>query len=67
MPQPKSFRPWKPAQSSLLPPAPSDWLSDEHQMFFRLDLVNELDLSPILIPAQAQDPRWYERDWGQVE
>ena len=44
-------------QTTLLPPLPSDWLSDDHQVYFLLDLVNELDLSQILIPAQAKDPR----------
>ena len=54
---PKSFRPWQPEQTSLLPPSPSDWLSDDHQVYFLLDLVDELDLSSILIPAQSKDPR----------
>jgi len=54
---PKSFRPWQPEQTTLLPPSPSDWLSDDHQVYFLLDLVDELDLSSILIPAQSKDPR----------
>jgi len=41
----KSFRPWQPGQTTLLPPSPSDWLSDDHQEYFLLDLVDELDLS----------------------
>ena len=57
MQKPKSFRPWQPEQSSLLPPSPSDWVSDDHQMYFLLDLVDELDLSQVLLPAQAKDPR----------
>jgi transposase len=54
---PKTFRPWQPEQTTLLPPSPSDWLSEDHQVYFLLDLVNELDLSQVLIPAQAKDPR----------
>ena len=54
---PKTFRPWQPEQTTLLPPSPSDWLSDDHQLYFLLDLVDELDLSQILIPAQSKDPR----------
>lgn len=54
---PKTFRPWHPEQTTLLPPSPSDWLSDDHQVYFLLDLVNELDLSQILGPAEAKDPR----------
>ncbi|WP_094554986.1 transposase [Synechococcus sp. 1G10] len=57
MQKPKSFRPWQPEQTTLLPPSPSDWLSDDHQVYFLLDLVDELDLSQVLIPAQSKDPR----------
>ena len=57
MQKPKSFRPWQPEQTTLLPPSPSDWLSDDHQVYFLLDLVDELDLSQVLIPAQNKDPR----------
>jgi hypothetical protein len=53
----KSFCPWQPEQTSLLPPSLSDWLSEDHQVYFPLDLVDELDLSAILIPAQNKDPR----------
>jgi transposase len=57
MQKPKSFRPWQPEQTTLLPPSPSDWLSDDHQVYFLLDLVDELNLSQVLIPAQSKDPR----------
>lgn len=57
MQKPKSFRPWQPEQTTLLPPSPREWLSPDHQVYFLLDLVDELDLSQILIPAQAKDPR----------
>ena len=57
MQKPKSFRPWQPEQTTLLPPSPREWLSPDHQVYFLLDLVDELDLSEILIPAQAKDPR----------
>jgi len=53
----KTFRPWAPGQTSLLPVSPSDWLSADHQVYFLLDLVDELDLSAIVIPAQSKDPR----------
>jgi transposase len=52
-----TFRPWAPGQASLLPASPSDWLSADHQVYFLLDLVNELDLSAIVIPAQNKDHR----------
>ena len=41
----------------LLPPSPREWLAEDHQVYFLLDLVDELDLSKILGPAQANDPR----------
>ena len=41
----------------MLPASPSDWLSADHQVYFLLDLVDELDLSAIVIPAQSKDPR----------
>ncbi len=53
---PKTFRPWNPEQTTLLPPSPSEWLSDDDQMYFLLDLVDALNRSQILIPAQGQDP-----------
>ena len=57
MQKPKSFRPWQPDQTTLLPPSPREWLAEDHQVYFLLDLVDELDLSEILLPAQAKDPR----------
>ena len=57
MKKPKSFRPWQPDQTTLLRPSPREWLADDHQVYFVLDLVDELDLSAILSPAQAKDPR----------
>ena len=57
MQKPKSFRPWQPDQTTLLPPSPREWLAEDHQVYFLLDLVDELDLSEILIPAQSKDPR----------
>jgi hypothetical protein len=53
----KTFRRWQPVQTTLLPPSPRVQLSKVHQVYFLLDLVNELDLSAILIPAHAKEPR----------
>ena len=59
MNKPKTFRPWQPGQTSLLPPSPTACclLSADHQVYFLLDLVDVLDLSAIVIPAQSKDPR----------
>jgi transposase len=44
----KTYRPWNPDQSWLLPPSPRDWLPENDLVFFVLDVVKELDLSAIL-------------------
>jgi hypothetical protein len=45
MQKPKSFRPWQPEQTTLQPPSPSEWLSEDHLVYFLLALVDELDVS----------------------
>ena len=50
MQKPKSFRPWQPYQTTLLPPSPREWLADDHQVYLLLDLVDELVLSEVLMP-----------------
>lgn len=53
----KSYRPWAPDQSFLLPPSPRDWLPEGHLAYFLLDVIGELDLSAIESPIQSKDPR----------
>lgn len=43
----KTFRPWKPQQSYLLPPSPREWLPEGHLAYFILDTIGELDLTEI--------------------
>jgi len=43
----KTFRPYTPGQSFLLPPSPLDWLPEGHLARFILDLMRELDLTRI--------------------
>jgi len=43
----KTYRPYAPGQSYLLPPSPHDWLPEGHLAYFILDLVGQLDLSRI--------------------
>jgi hypothetical protein len=33
----KTFRPWQLGQTSLLPPSPREWLSEEHQVYVLLE------------------------------
>lgn len=51
----KQFRPWNPDQSFLFPPAPRDWLPENHLVYFLLDAVPQMDLQPILLPYQAEE------------
>jgi transposase len=57
MVKPKSFRPWNPEQTLLLPPSPVDWLPENHLVFFLLDLAGELDLKEIHAVYRQKDPR----------
>ena len=57
MSKPKTFRPWNPEQTLLLPPSPVEWLPANHLVFFLLDQAAELDLSAIYAVYEARDPR----------
>jgi transposase len=43
----KTYRPYTPKQSFLLPPSPLEWVPEGHLCRFILDIVEELDLSAI--------------------
>jgi transposase len=51
----KHFRPWSPEQSFLFPPAPRDWLPENHLVYFLLDVIPQMDLQPILQPYQVEE------------
>jgi transposase len=53
----KTYRPYAPDQSYLLPPSPGEWLPKGHLAYFILDLVAELDLGEIERRLQAKDHR----------
>ena len=53
----KTYRPYAPEQSYLLPPSPGEWLPKGHLAYFILDLVTELDLGEIERRLQAKDHR----------
>ena len=44
----KTFRPYSPDQLLLLPPSLREWLPADHPVYFVNDLVETLDLEPIL-------------------
>src|SRR3954452_11195039 len=43
----KTYREWSPDQSYMFPPSPRDWLPENDLVFFLIDTVATLDLSPI--------------------
>ena len=53
----KTYRPYAPGQSFLLPPSPSEWLPEDHLVYFVADLVEDLDLGEIERPIQAKESR----------
>jgi len=53
----KTYLPWNPEQSYLLPPSPQDWLPEGHLAYFILDVVKLLDLNAIIVAVDAKDAR----------
>jgi transposase len=53
----KTYRPYTPGQSFLLPPSPSEWLPEDHLVYFVLDLLEDMDLGLIEHALQAKDAR----------
>jgi transposase len=53
----KTFKPYNHDQLFLLPPALRDWLPEGHLALFVSDVVDALDLTPILAPYADGDGR----------
>ena len=53
----KSYRPWTPHQSYLLPPSPLEWLPENHLAYFVLEVVQALDLSGVEGTIRGKDAR----------
>ena len=51
----KTYRPWDPDQTYLLPPAPRDWLPEGDLVYFMLDVAQTLDLSAITHKYENED------------
>ena len=43
----KTYRDWVPNQSYMFPPSPQDWLPEDDLVYFILDTVATIDLTPI--------------------
>jgi transposase len=50
----KTYRDWSPDQAFLFPPAPPDWLPEDDPVYFLLDTVATLDLSPIFAHSERE-------------
>jgi transposase len=50
----KTYRDWSPNQGYMFPPSPHDWLPEDDLVYFILDTVATLDLTPIFA--------YYERE-----
>jgi transposase len=53
----KIFKPYNPEQLFLLPPALRDWLPEGHLALFLSDVVDELDLGPVVSAYEEGDGR----------
>jgi len=51
----KTYRPWNPDQQWLLPPSPRQWLPQGDLVYFVMDVVRQLDLSPITRVYEQSD------------
>lgn len=55
----RTYRSWDPDQTYLLPPSPSDWLSEDDLVYFVLDTVRDLDLKSITRKYEVGDGRGF--------
>ena len=51
----KTYRPYEPDQQLLLPAALQEWLPSDHLAHFVSDVVDQLDLSPIMARYQREE------------
>ena len=50
----RTFRPYEPDDLWLVPPSPQDWLPEDPLAYFLADLVEALNLDPILAGMHTQ-------------
>ena len=53
----KSYQAWTQDQMFLMPPSMKEWLKEDHLAWFILDVVSELDISPVEKAIQRKDAR----------
>jgi transposase len=59
----KTYRPWSPFQTFLLPPSPEEWLPEGHLAYFILDVLTALDVGEIERVIRKKDARG-EKPYG---
>lgn len=50
----KTYREWSPSQSYMFPPSPQDWLPEDDLVYFLLDIIATIDLSPIFVHYERE-------------
>ena len=53
----KSYQAWTQDQMFLMPPSMKEWLKEDHLAWFILDVVSEVDISPVEKAIQRKDAR----------
>lgn len=51
----KTYRPFEPDQLLLLPPSLADWLPESHPVFFLRDVLQTIDLTPIMSVYEEEE------------
>ena len=54
-PRNRSLATWDPDQTFLYPPSPRDWLPENDLVYFLIDTVATLDLTPIFSPYEREN------------
>ena len=53
----RSYREWSPDQAYIFPPSPRDWLPEDDLVYFLMETVATLDLTPIYMHLRARIAR----------
>ena len=64
---PTSFLPYEPDQTFLLPPSPSDWLSEDHLVYFISDIIDRLDLQKFYARYEGDGRRFFRGSFSGAE
>jgi transposase len=51
----KTYRPYEPDQLFLMPPSLTDWLPGDHMVYFVRELLDTIDLSPIMAVYEDEE------------